>query len=251
MTSIIQEEITMKKTKKILSLILAIIMIVSTMPMAFAVEFDHEAFIETSVKLATYANNMYTSDETTTSSEKHTANSWYGFSLLLSLLSTYPELQSSNASTEPEILKTMPEAANAYLLSLQEGVVYFESLIADGTYVVQVDASKYAEAYTRTTTTFGQEKVDNLVAKTPANLKAQADASKETYYAAIKNNNDNYTQDDFDRDIEPFTTYWTQVYDCLNGNHIISNIQMANVFVMQTNLSLIIVLMVFIFTVIL
>ncbi len=213
----------MKKTKKILSLILAIIMIVSTMPMAFAVEFDHEAFIETGVKISAYCNNMYTSDESTTSAEKFNANSWYALLLFANLLSTYPELESSNAATEPEILKTMPEAANAYLLALQEGVVYFESLIADGTYVIQVDASKYAEAYTRTTTTFGLSKVDNLVAKTPANLKAEADAAKETYYAAINNNTDNYTQDDFERDIEPFTTYWTQVYDCLNGNHVISN----------------------------
>lgn len=209
--------------KKLLSLILAIIMIVSTVPMAFAVEFDEEAYVDAATKLNTYLMNLYESDETSTHAEKTGINFIYVTCLLILAEQEYPELE--NIDGDIESLKSMPEAANALTAVYQEAVRYFEDLIASGQYVVQVDTSEWIAAEYTTKVYYSDEQIDALIAKVPAELTAQAEQAKYYYEEVILSDFDDtieYSQADFDKDMAVCIAYWTQVNNCLGGKHSIS-----------------------------
>ena len=207
--------------KKLLSLILAIIMIVSTVPMAFAVEFEHETYVDAFVEFMTYTINVYESDETLSSSDKLASNLLYLMSICLSVTNEYPEIDSLLAA-EPEQLLEFPEAGNAYIDAFNEGIKYYEDLIADGTFVIRIKTDKFTDVYYRALATYGQKKVDNLIAKIPIELTEKSEESAKKIDNFEVHYIDSYTQADFDKEIEYAVAYWTQVNNCLGGKHSIS-----------------------------
>lgn len=212
--------------KKIFSLLLAIIMIVSIMPMAFATEFDHDAYIDASSKVSAYMFNLYASDEVSSSSEKFLSNIFYVGNVGYAVANFYPELKDSS---DVEVLKVNPEAGNAVTAAYQEAVKYFEDQIASGTYIIQIDASKFAVAVELPVATYGTKKVENLIAKVPIDMTNKANDADAKYMEILCSEDaSSYTQAQFDSDMAFAIEYWNMVYDCLGGKHSVGNNSVTN-----------------------
>ena len=164
----------MKKTKKILSLILAIIMIISTMPMAFAYNFDYDAYMKEYLDFTVYTSNVYTAEELTSYDVSFALVLAYG-TALESVMTTYPEI--AEAFGFPEKLDKIPEAADALTAALKEVNSTVEKNIADGTFVVIIDTRKAISSYYKVSMTHTIEEMEALLAKVPAELTEKAEAS--------------------------------------------------------------------------
>lgn len=217
--------------KRFLSLMLAIIMMISIMPMAFAAEFNHDEFIDVSTKAWSYAYNLYASDEFSTSKQKAWSNMFYLANIFVAVQEKYPQLESNNiVYVEPQELKENPEAGSALTVAYQEAIKYFEDQIADGTFVIQVDASEYMIAMYLPIVTYGTEKVEELKAKVPADMTNRANEADVNYsnLLTIEEDVSSYTQAQFDSDMAFAIEYWNMVYDCLGGKHSIGNNSVTN-----------------------
>lgn len=209
----------MKKTKKILSLILAIIMIVSTMPMAFAYNFDYDAYMEEYLDFTVYTSNIYTAEGLTSYEVSIALVLAYG-TALESVMTTYPEI--AEAFGFPEKLDKIPEAADALTAALKEVNSTVEKNIADGTFVVIIDTRKAISSYYKVSMTHTIEEMEALLAKVPAELTEKAEASAVACDDIITNaalDPTSYTQADYDKAAADMIEYYTQFTACLDGIH--------------------------------
>lgn len=209
----------MKKTKKILSLILAIIMIVSTMPMAFAYNFDYDAYMEEYLDFMVYSSNVYTAEGLTPDDMQLALMIAYG-TAFNEVSATYPEIV--EAFGFPEKLDEMPEAADAMTAALANTNATIEENIANGTFVVIIDTRKAISSYYKVAMTHKEEELDAFVEKIPAELTAKAKASAEACDELLSNaalDPASYTQDDYDAAAADMITYYTQLSACIDNDY--------------------------------
>lgn len=204
--------------KKILSLILAIIMIASTMPMAFAVKFDKNAYIKAFIDAYSTAYNVYESDENSTSINKTTANLFYLGSVELEIYNLYPALESARLDIAK--LTTMPEAANAYTLALIEALKGFPATSSS----IKINSRPLFESMYGVILKYSVPELENLSNKVPAELTEKARAALQGALTMLTSSKSHtYSQSDFDATIKDATTYFAQCDNCLSGKHNTSN----------------------------
>lgn len=204
--------------KKILSLILAILMIASTVPMAFAVEFDKNAYTKALIDAYSAAYNVYKSDSSSTSINKTTANLFYLGSIENEVFAMYPALQAARLDTEK--LATMPEAANAYTTALEAALSGFPARSTS----IQINTRKLFESMYGVVLKYGETKLKNFSNKVPAELTANAKTSLQNALVMLTSEKSHtYSQSDFDATIKDAVTYFTQSDNCLSGKHNMEN----------------------------
>lgn len=200
--------------KKILSLILAILMIVSTVPMAFAVEFDKNAYTKALIDAYSAVYHVYASDEDSTSFEKTAANIFYLGVVEQEVFNMYPGLQSATLDTDT--LATMPEAANAYTVALKEAA---KNLPAQST-PIQINSRELIEAMFGTKLEYGENKVSALSEKVSAELTEKAtNSTVNAITMLVSKESHTYTQADFNAAAKDAITYYAQMDNCLSGKH--------------------------------
>ena len=203
--------------KKLLSLILAIIMIVSTVPMAFAVEFDRDTYIDTVINAYTAAYNTYTADETLSSAEKSLYNIAYFSSVQSTIFNEYPELK--DAHIDIQKLSTVPDAANAYMLALKEATDFITSQMTP----VRINTKNYVSALIGTELKYGEEKINSIIEKLPEELVSTASQSMIDTLIMIYAPSYDSTQEDFDATAKDAILFYNQIDMCLSGNHTSEN----------------------------
>lgn len=214
----------MKKINKVLSLILAIVMIVSMMPMAFAYSYDYEAWMNAYLDFLVNTSNVYdAADEELTASDVSMAVYMLYADALNKVQAAYPDYDVYNAFGYSERLEEMPEVANALTVALNEASAKLEKSIADGTFTVVIDTSKvipvyYAPFYL----TNDEDKIFAFIEGLPAEKVAAAEESAiksdEILVAAIEGEKV-YTQDDYDEAAAAMVEFYTCVLNCLTQTH--------------------------------
>lgn len=200
--------------KKFLSLILAILMIVSTVPMAFAAEFDKDAYTKALIDAYSAAYNIYAPDENSTSSQKTIDNLFYLGAVELAIFEEYPALE--GATLDVEKLATMPEAANVYMEALEEAALHIKGRMTS----VQVNSKGLMAAMYGTLLKHGEATVSDFTNKLSAELTEKATTSTINATSILfAKDSHNYTQADFDSVAMDSIMYYTQIDNCLSGRH--------------------------------
>ena len=214
----------MTKTKNFLALILAIIMIVSTIPMAFAHSYDYDAYAEAFIDFMIYTRNIYISDEypsgelSTPAAINSVITNEY-FTAFERVTEAYPEL--AGTSYHPELLYEFPEATAALTDALNEVADEIEKNVADGKYKLVIDTRTVYYPYCLIVFTRNSE-MSNLSNKIPTeiiNNFKQSALAFDSFYRLVVQDPTSYSQTDFDTAGADIISFYTQLGNCLDGIH--------------------------------
>lgn len=200
----------MKKAKKIWSLVLAVLMVVSVMPMAMAADFSVSDFNAAMTDFNIYTSNVYEDDENAAM-----AVLYLYAEKLTPVMEKYPDLDFGDV----EVMKANPEAGYEYTVAFNEATALIEEAIAEGTIVVLIDTSKAISAY-YLASDYSEEEIEAIMDKIPADLVAAAEESLMACDEIMCAEDPTvYTQADYDEASAGMISFYTQLYNCLGGVH--------------------------------
>lgn len=203
--------------KKLLSLVLAVIMVLSIMPMAYAERATYspeiEEYIEDYIRAGAYFNNQYKTYEQKMEVESIITEAISG-KTEISL--TYDDLTNIEADGCLEELTAFHEC-------FKKAITEVEKKIADGEIVVVIDIYDYLKYLLAAECYYSEEylkefgdRIENC--EKFINAKAEAENALDAF-VAVQCGEYTGTQADFEADMEPLKHYYSSVYACLDGNH--------------------------------
>ena len=200
----------MKTTKKLLSLVLAIIMVMAVSPMAFAYNFDVDAFMKIMVDYTTYQLNIYEPVGDMSSDDiRYRIREAYKSAII--------KVGGEEASLDLSWFEENPDKAELAFAEMNAVTAKIEKSIAEGKLVVRVDASNFYSYYLILGILY-EDEYNKLFSEDSELEKAFA-----SFYAAgellQKRYPDEVTQEMFDEAAADFRSYAVSCIACIEGRH--------------------------------
>lgn len=200
----------MKTTKKLLSLVLAILMVLAVAPMAFAYNFDTNDFKEMVDGYTPYILNIYEPVGDMSSDDiRSRIQEAYG--------SAIQKAGGEEASFDLSWFDENPDKAELVFEEMNAVTAKIEKSIAEGELVVRVDASDFYSYYILLFVLY-EEEYSKLFSEDSESEKAGA-----SYGAAmdllLERDTDEVTQEMFDEAAADFRSYAVSCIACIEGKH--------------------------------
>ena len=200
----------MKTTKKLLSLVLAIIMVMAVSPMALAYNFDTNAFKEMVVGFADYIHNIYEPVGDMSSDDIRSR-------IMDAYTDAFIGVSGENTDFDLSWLEENPDKAELVFEEINAVTANIEKSIAEGKLVVRVDASNFYSYYMIVSLLYEDEysklfSEDSAFEKAFASFEAAMDLLNES-------DPDEVTQEMFDEAAADFRSYAVSCIACIEGKH--------------------------------
>ena len=199
----------MKTTKKLLSLVLAIIMVLAVSPMAFAYNTDMDAFMKIIGDVTTYRLNIYEPVGGMSSEDIRDRIS-----------EAYSEAVykvDEEASVDLSWLEENPEKAEALFKELNAVTAKIEESIAEEKLVVRVDSSKCYPGYVKIF--IYEDEFNKLFSSEDAVYQKALDSYGAAMDLLLECSPEEVTQEMFDEAVADWYDFWVNCIACIEGRH--------------------------------